>query len=196
MTTQWPGMQWLHPPPHVAEQPDGALEVQTAPGSDFWRHTQYGFVRDSGHALLRPAPREWTATVTVSGEYGQLYDQAGLMLHTDEERWMKLGVEYVGRQQWSAVVTRGFSDWSVLPADTHPAVTFRCVRRGDALILHARPSLADPWTLLRVAPYPPTLDAQVGVMACSPGEAGFRVRFSDFVLGEADRRPLHELTRP
>ena len=155
MTPQWHGMQWLNPPPHAAEHPDGALEVQTAPGTDFWRHTQYGFVRDSGHALLRPAPRGWTATVTVSGEYGQLYDQAGLMLRTDEEHWMKMGVEFVGRPQWSAVVTQGFSDWSVVPANPHPAVTFRCIRRGDALILHARPSLTEPWTLLRVAPTRP-----------------------------------------
>lgn len=211
MTLQWHGMQWLdmqwlNPPPHAAGQPDGTLEVHTAPGTDFWRHTQYGFVRDSGHALLRPAPQEWTATVTVRGEYGQLYDQAGLMLRADEQHWMKLGVEYVGRQQWSAVVTQGFSDWSVLPQDDHAGVSFRCIRRGDALILHARaqrpssePDSADPpapWTLLRVAYFPPALDAQVGLMACSPGEAGFRVSFAGFTLAEPDRRPLHELTRP
>ena len=33
-------------------------------------------------------------------------------------------------------------------------------------------------------------------MACSPGEASFRVTFSDFTLIGPDRRPLHELTQP
>lgn len=196
MTAQWNGMTWLNPPPHAEGHPETGLVVQTAPGSDFWRHTQYDFVRDSGHALLRPAPREWTATVTVTGEYRHLYDQAGLMLRADGERWMKMGVEFVGRQQWSAVVTHGVSDWSVQPASDHAAVTFRCVRRDDALILHARPGTGEPWTLLRVAPFPPALDAQVGVMACSPGDAGFRVTFSDFVLEDVDPRPLHDLARP
>lgn len=77
--TDWSHMTWHVPPPQFSVAADGALEVQTAQGSDYWRETQYGFVRDRGHALLTDVPREFTATVTVQGEYEHLYDQAGLM---------------------------------------------------------------------------------------------------------------------
>ena len=191
----WQSMNWHVAPPHASVGADGVLTVETAKGSDYWRETQYGFVRDHGHALLRPAPREFTVTVTVQGQYEHLYDQAGLMVRSSETHWLKQGVEFVGRQQWSAVVTRQKSDWSVLPAGNHEVTQFRCIRRGDALILHARPGTTGNWTLMRVADYPPELDAQVGVFACSPERAGFQVKFLDFQLSPPDWRSLHELTQ-
>lgn len=193
MPADWNRMTWHVPPPRSSVE-GGVLTVETALGSDYWRETQYGFSRDAGHALLMPAPPEFTATVSVQGEYAHLYDQAGLMLRSDERHWLKQGVEFVGRQQWSAVVTRGKSDWSVLPAENHALMHFRCIRRGNALILHVRPDDEDRWTLMRVADYPPELGAQVGVFACSPERAGFRAHFHDFQLLPADLRPLHELT--
>ena len=192
----WTDLTWHAPPPSAQQREDGALEVRTGNRTDFWRETQYGFVRDDGHALLGAAPPEFTATVRVRGHYEHLYDQAGLMVRASETHWVKTGVEYVGRQQWSTVVTLGHSDWSVAPAPDHPEVTWRVIRRGDALIVHARPGEGGPWTLLRVAPFPPGLPARVGVMACSPQREGFRVTFRDFTVVEADLRPLHELALP
>src|SRR5436305_1850853 len=48
----WSGT-WLNPPPAAREE-GGDLLVTAAAGSDLWRTTGYGFVRDSGHGLLRP----------------------------------------------------------------------------------------------------------------------------------------------
>ncbi|SMB88779.1 hypothetical protein SAMN00790413_00176 [Deinococcus hopiensis KR-140] len=189
-------MTWHAPPPFAREHPDGALEVRTGNRTDFWRETQYGFTRDDGHALLRGAPLEFTASVRVRGEYRHLYDQAGLMLRASGAHWVKTGVEYVGRQQWSTVATLERSDWSVAPAADYPEMTFRMVRRGDALIVHARPEDGMPWALLRVAYFPPDLPAQVGVMACSPQREGFRVTFREFTLSGVDCRSLHELVQP
>ncbi len=201
MSESWPSHSWQASEWHAEPQSwsvnaDGTLEVVTVKGGDFWRETQYGFIRDDGHAFLRETPNEFTATVRVRGEYGELYDQAGLMLRADAQHWCKVGVEYVGRQQWSAVVTHEKSDWSVQPADDHSEVIFRMIRRDDALILHARADANAPWTLLRVAPFPPGLSARVGVMACSPQREGFHVSFEDFQLNDVDRRPLHELSNP
>ncbi|OLV19820.1 DUF1349 domain-containing protein [Deinococcus marmoris] len=196
MSQSWSAFGWHAEPQSWAAHEDGTLEVVTAKGGDFWRETQYGFVRDDGHAFLRDAPDEFTATVRVRGEYAELYDQAGLMLRADAQHWCKVGVEYVGRQQWSAVVTHEKSDWSVQPADEHSEVIFRMIRRDDALILHARADVNAPWTLLRVAPFPPGLRARVGVVACSPQREGFRVMFEEFQLAGVDRRPLHALSAP
>ncbi|CAM3930285.1 DUF1349 domain-containing protein [Deinococcus frigens] len=196
MSESWKAFGWHAEPQQWAVNTDSTLEVVTAKGGDFWRETQYGFIHDDGHAFLREAPDEFTASVRVRGEYGELYDQAGLMLRASEQHWCKVGVEYVGKQQWSAVVTHEKSDWSVQPADDHSEVTFRMIRRDDALILHARADENGRWTLLRVAPFPPGLRACVGVMACSPQREGFRVTFKDFQLSGADRRPLNELSEP
>ncbi|WP_246580558.1 DUF1349 domain-containing protein [Deinococcus aestuarii] len=192
----WREMTWHAPPPHAAIGEDGALEVRTGNRTDFWRATHYGFTRDDGHALLADAPPEFTASVRVRGEYEELYDQAGLMVRANEAHWLKAGVEFVGRQQWSAVVTRDASDWSVTPTGDHPETTFRVTRRADALIVHARPEGQERWTLLRVALFPPELPARVGVMACSPQRADFHVTFRDFRLTAPDPRPLHEMAGP
>lgn len=196
MSESWAAFTWHAPPHGWAAREGGTLEVVTDHGGDFWRETQYGFIHDDGHAFLSEAPDEFTATVRVRGEYRELYDQAGLMLRADEQWWCKAGVEYVGRQQWSVVVTREKSDWSVQPAADHSEVSLRMIRRGDALILHARAAENDSWTLLRVAYFPPQRAARVGVMACSPQRAGFQVAFSNFQIGAADHRPLHELGEP
>ncbi|MDV6373776.1 DUF1349 domain-containing protein [Deinococcus arenicola] len=194
--SEWLTFSWHAEPQSWKAHTDGTLEIVTAKGGDFWRETQYGFIHDDGHAFLRDAPAEFTASVRVRGGYRELYDQAGLMLRANAQHWCKVGVEYVGRQQWSAVVTHEKSDWSVQPADDHAEITFRMIRRDDALILHARANANSRWTLLRVAPFPPELSARVGVVACSPLREGFRVTFEDFQLTDVDRRPLHELSDP
>lgn len=51
----WHSGHWLNPP--AAVQTEGSdLVVTAVGGSDFWRTTSYGFVRDSGHALLADFP--------------------------------------------------------------------------------------------------------------------------------------------
>ncbi|MFB9991750.1 DUF1349 domain-containing protein [Deinococcus oregonensis] len=207
LQTPWSGMSWQHAPPQAQVTATGALEIHTGDQTDFWQATHYGFTHSNGHALLQTAPSEFTACVRVCGDYLQLYDQAGLMVWADETHWLKAGVEYVGqggnqRQQWSAVLTRDFSDWSVMPAGAHAAVWFRVIRRADTLIVHARPDSRESapaptaWTLLRLAYFPPTLPVRVGVMACSPQRAGFQATFDQFTLTPPDARSLHELTQP
>ncbi len=182
----WPSLQWLNEPSWRVQ--GGVLSVRTARETDFWQVTHYGFARDSGHFLHSPPLGEFTASVRVEGQYKALYDQAGLMLRSDATCWVKSGVEFVGEQQLSAVVTRGFSDWSVRPAGHPPHVDLRLTRRGDALQVHARLPGAG-WSLLRLAYYPPDAPGAVGVYACSPQREGFEVRFSNLVIGPPEDAP-------
>jgi regulation of enolase protein 1 (concanavalin A-like superfamily) len=48
----------------------------------------------------------------VRGEFGDRYDQVGLMIVASEERWLKAGIEVDGELWLSAVHTRDESDWS------------------------------------------------------------------------------------
>lgn len=171
---------WLNEPATWTESGTG-LSFTTDPGSDFWRKTHYGFVRDSGHFLGTEIAGDFAAEVEVAGEYRTLYDQAGLMVRVGETTWMKCGIEFVdGRQNASVVVTRDFSDWSMAPLPDRPAsVKFRVVRRGETLeVFWAYPG-AD-WIAMRVAHLPMADAVLVGPMAASPEDRGFDVAFNRF----------------
>ncbi|GHH73041.1 hypothetical protein GCM10018793_11040 [Streptomyces sulfonofaciens] len=180
------GWSWLNPP--AAWTPDeDALEITTAPDSDFWNTTHYGFVRDSGHALLRPVPAGFRLRTTFSGDYHAQYDQAGLLLRVDEKNWIKTGIEYVdGQRQVSAVVTRDVSDWNVVPLDrstpTRAPVTIELQRSGDTVTVRYGTGGTAPDTLLRLAYFPPDAEAQAGPMCASPDGPGFTAWFTDLRL--------------
>ncbi|MGO4839299.1 DUF1349 domain-containing protein, partial [Rhizobiaceae sp. 2RAB30] len=160
---------WLNPPPSW-QGDETALELTTGEATDFWRHTFYGFLRDNGHAFLRPVAGDFTASATVMGDYEHLYDQAGLMLRIDHRTWIKTGIEFTdGLMHFSVVVTREVSDWSVIPlpqATPRDPVHVRLTRHDDAVRIQYSVA-GSPWQMARLAPFP-AADAQVGVMACSP----------------------------
>lgn len=184
--------QWLNEPA-AWEGDEKSLALSTDEATDFWRHTFYGFVRDNGHAFLTPVSGDFTASAVVTGDYEQLYDQAGLMLRVDERNWVKTGIEFTdGLMHFSVVVTREVSDWSVIPLpDARPqdAVSIRLTRHGDALRVQYSVG-GSPWQMARLAPFPAE-DGEVGVMACSPERGGFRARFRDITVGPAIDRKLH-----
>jgi regulation of enolase protein 1 (concanavalin A-like superfamily)/ribosomal protein S18 acetylase RimI-like enzyme len=130
-------LRWYNAPPAWKDQA-GAIEVTTGAGTDFWRQTHYGFIRDTGHFYHRTVEGDFALDVKVTGAYRDLYDQAGVMLRLDERRWMKCGIEYVnGVQNVSAVVTNDFSDWSVAPAAHNPpAIWLRVSRRRETVEVH------------------------------------------------------------
>ena len=187
MTSLWDSGTWLNEPEHWSVSSD-TLQITTGFETDFWRTTSYGFVRDSGHALLQDFPDNTSFEVTFIADYSEQFDHAGILVRSDSENWVKCGVEYADEQFGvGAVVTRGVSDWSTAP---HPhwsqqPVRCRASRAGDALTIRAR-SGDDPWELVRVAPLDPDLSWQVGVFAASPTRQGLTATFTDPVWGHAD----------
>ncbi|MCO6052355.1 DUF1349 domain-containing protein [Mesorhizobium sp. RP14(2022)] len=184
--------EWLNAPLQWSGGPQ-ALSLITGERTDFWQSTFYGFERDDGHAFLCPVTGDFTVSAVVLGAYSALYDQAGLMLRIDKRTWIKAGIEFTdGLMHFSVVVTRGVSDWSVVPlpeASPSEPVTMRLTRHGDAV--RVQYSIAGKtWQMARLAPFPDGA-AQVGVMACSPERAGFEAQFYDLTVGPPIARQLH-----
>lgn len=175
-------MQWFNPPAAWKDE-NGRLTVTTAPHSDFWRITHYGFTRDSGHFYHQDAPGDFTVEVRVDGKYKDLYDQAGLMLRVDECNWIKTGIEFFDEHQHvSAVVTRDFSDWSVVQLADRPAsLWLRVTRKAEAVQIFYSLD-GKTYTLLRMAYLKPSAVTQVGPMCASPDGGGFEVIFRDFTV--------------
>ncbi|WP_293909163.1 DUF1349 domain-containing protein [Deinococcus sp.] len=184
-------LHWLNEPPQWSATAD-MLSVSTGERTDFWRQTFYGFIRDDGHFLFREVSGDFTASVTLDGEYEALYDQLGLMLRVSETTWLKTGIEYTdGLPHLSTVVTRDFSDWSVLALpDLRGKVSIRLTRHGTALRVQFQ-GAAGRWQLSRLAYLPLPEVCQVGLMCCSPERSGFRARFTDFSVTEPVARELH-----
>ena len=88
----WETATWLNRPPKV--RTDGSdLLVTTGPATDFWRTTGYGYVRDTGHALLTEFPVDSAVEVGYVAQFDELYDQAGLLVRVDPSAWVKAGTE-------------------------------------------------------------------------------------------------------
>jgi len=184
-------MQWLNEPP-AWQMNDDRIRVVTGSQTDFWRVTHYGFIRDSGHFYYEERPGDFTIQVKIDAKYEALYDQAGVMIRLDPANWIKTGVEYTdGLPHFSAVVTREFSDWSVLPASSTEPVWFRLTKLGAAIRIQYSTD-GHSFRMLRLAYFPDSTHTQVGVMCCSPEREGFEAQFSDLRIGEPIRTNLHE----
>ena len=180
-------MHWYNEPKTWAATGD-TITVTADRATDFWRKTHYGFIKDDGHFYYQERTGDFRCDVKVIGKYATLYDQAGLMVRVDETTWLKCGIEFVdGVQHVSAVVTRDFSDWSVVPLPSNPeALWLRLTRTGSAIeISYALDG--SRYTLLRLAYLAEAERLQVGVMCAAPQGEGFPVTFEGF---GAQRSPI------
>jgi len=175
-------MQWLNEPPQWSES-GNQIVVQTAPKTDFWRVTHYGFIRDSGHFYFDAIATDFMVEVTIRGRYKDLYDQAGIMIRANEKQWLKTGIEYVdGVQNLSAVVTHNYSDWSMTPLPNAPeALRLRVERRHEAIQIFYQNQATD-FVLFRMTYMPTGVPLEVGLMCASPDGDGYQVTFEDFKL--------------
>jgi regulation of enolase protein 1 (concanavalin A-like superfamily) len=183
---QWSEGTWVNPPVKVL-QVGQQLKVTTVHESDFWRNTSYGFVHDSGHALLKDFPEHSSMEVTFVLDYSGQFDQAGIIVHSDSQHWIKAGVESAdGWPQVGAVVTSINSDWSLapVPAWIGKEVTVRASRTTDALTIRARCGNEDQ--LIRLAPIDSSLSWRGGPHCASPISQSLDVTFTQWAHGDAD----------
>lgn len=194
MTIDFRNGTWLNAPAS-AQALDTSLTMTTDQKTDFWRETYYGFTRDSGHFLGFPSADGFTAKIRIQGEFRTLYDQAGLMVRIDEKRWVKTGVEFTdGELFLSTVITDGKSDWSVSqPFKELEDFYIRITLAKGAMRVQASRD-GSFWPLLRLAPFPIADTYQVGPTACTPERSGLNIRFSEFEIGPAITKDLHDLT--
>lgn len=173
-------MQWYNEPPSWYRE-GNLVQVKTAPQTDFWQKTHYGFIRDNGHFYYQQITGDFQAQVKITGQYFALYDQAGLMLRQDKKNWLKCGIELVeGVQQASVVVTRDYSDWSVVPLTNNPTSIWFCLKCQARTVEVSYSFDGEFYTILRLAYLAYAETSLLGIMCASPQGAGFNVTFEDF----------------
>lgn len=173
-------MQWFNEP-EKWEVKNNTLNMQVTPKSDYWRISHYGFTVDDAPFYYANYGGEFEVKVKITGNYKTRFDQMGLMLRIDAERWIKAGVEFVDNKfNVSTVVTDKKSDWSVLQLEKTPSfIWIKAVRRLDAVEFFY--SLDDKdYIMIRNAPFQDNIPVMVGLMAASPDGDGFNAKFENF----------------
>lgn len=185
---------WLNEPERWTAQGD-SLEIVTDKATDFWRKTHYGFCRDSGHFLGFRTAQAFTAELRVQCDFQALYDQAGIMVRVDAERWVKAGIEFSdGRAMLSSVLTNGRSDWATAPYEHDAGDFWMRVTVADGVLRLQASADGKVWPLVRLAPFTIAQSYWVGPMACTPERAGLPVTFTRFSLKPPLGKDLHDLS--
>ena len=179
-------MEWLNEPSSWQRTGD-VISVSADPGTDFWRETGYGYIRDSGHVYGELLGGDLDVSVRVRGTFAAQYDQAGIMLRVDARLWLKTGMEFFeGHARLSTVLTLGKSSWMVtdLPEGTDE-IRLRASRRGDAVEI--RYMVGDgPAELAALLFLPAGREVLAGIMCAAPEGPGFRVTFSDLRIDDRE----------
>lgn len=74
----WSAGEWTHEPAATRVSPDGVLFAEAVEGSDAWRHTSYGFVHATEHALVAAFAPGTAMEVECGTPFTQQFDQAGI----------------------------------------------------------------------------------------------------------------------
>ena len=190
--SQAPVGHWEHEP-KIWHEGAGSLTETVPAGTDYWRVTHYGFVRDNGPFRYQERSGNFEAKVRISGRYRELYHQAGLMIRIDEKNWIKAGIEFVnGKQNVSAVVTRDFSDWSVLPRTDNPPFIWLRLQRYNDTVQVSYSLDSQKWSMIRLAYFPPGVSVKVGMVAAAPGKEDFEVKFDQFSIVPLNAPPQED----
>jgi len=189
-------MQWFNEPAKW-EIRDKALTLFVTPQTDYWRISHYGFTVDDAPFYYTTYGGEFEVKVKLTGNYKARFDQMGLMIRTDQENYIKTGVEFVdGKFNVSTVVTHKMSDWSVTTLEkVPPFIWIKAVRRLDAVEIFY--SFDDVnYVLTRNCPIQDNHPVMVGLMAASPDGQGFEAKFEHFTVKHLpDQRRLQWLEK-
>lgn len=186
--------QWVNEPAAFAITGD-ILQVTTDARTDFWRETQYGYTHDSGHFFGFETGAAFTAQLRVRARFEQLYDQAGIMVRIDAQRWLKAGLEFSdGATMLSSVLTDGRSDWATGAYTGDPADFWLRVSVASGVLRLQVSGDGEAWPLVRLCPFPASSRYLVGPMCCTPERAGLQVTFSDWAVTPHLDKALHDLS--
>jgi uncharacterized protein len=185
---------WLNEPAQWSLDKE-TLRVTTDLKTDFWRETHYGFVRHTGHLFGYRTSGDFTASVRVRGAFRELYDQAGIMVLLDEQRWVKAGIEYSdARSSVSSVLTTAKSDWALSAFSGDPGDFWVRATLADGVLKLQVSADGKVWPSIRLCPFPIAPAYIVGPMCCTPERAGLEVEFSNFKIEPPMNKGLHDLS--
>lgn len=180
---------WIHMPAE-AEVADDRVQIRTAPHTDLWQRTYYGFRNDNAPLLLtRVAEPFFSFTVRASYKAERRYDQCGVAVYQDGDNWLKASVEYENAELsrlGSVVTNAGYSDWATtdIPSEEICVRYYRLSRRESDFLIESSPD-GQAYQQMRIARLHAGSGAvNVGLYACSPEQSSFTASFTQMAFTE------------
>ena len=169
---------------------ENRIEIITEPHTDLWQRTYYHFRNDNA-PLLQISTREKFFSFTVKTDFSESchhFDQCGVVIYINSEKWIKASVEYENAdfQHLGSVVTNhGYSDWATteIPSGIK-TMWYRLSRREDDFCIENSPD-GKTFHQMRICHLFKAQDEiNFGIYACSPEDSSFKAVFTGFVFGE------------
>lgn len=164
------------------------ISITTAPHTDLWQRTYYGFQNDNAPVLQMSTEAQYFSfSVKTAFTTHQRFDQCGVVIYLDSNNWLKSSTEYENAdfQRLGSVVTNdGFSDWATIDVSTeYQAIWYRLSRRASDFRLEYSFD-GQEYHQMRIAHLNHGAEViRFGVYACSPEDSSFTAYFSDMHLG-------------
>ncbi len=181
-------LKWIRKPDKFSIQ-DDFISINTAPYTDLWQRTYYGFRNDNAPVLqLETTDKYFSFTVKTQFNSQKRFDQCGIALYLDSENWLKASIEYGNKhcQKLGSVVTNcGYSDWASYDIDASiKEMWYRLSRReSDYLIENSYDGIH--FNQMRICHLTKGNDKiSFGIYACSPENSSFTAIFSHFKLSK------------
>lgn len=168
---------------------DFVITIQTAPNTDLWQRTYYGFSNDNAPVLqMKTSCKYFSFTVKTEFNSSALFDQCGIALYLDSDNWMKASIEYENEdyQRLGSVVTNnGYSDWATqdIPSSIKE-MWYRLSRRGSDFYIETSVDGMDFRQMRTFHMFKGDDEISFGIYAASPVDHSFTAKFSEMEVGE------------
>jgi regulation of enolase protein 1 (concanavalin A-like superfamily) len=174
---------WVREDPKAWRLEQGVLVLRTLPG---YLHAKSN---DARNVLLRPLPRSdkpLAVEVFVEGEPKVQYEHAGVIWYVDDDNYVSLFQEVLGKNVELQMVTEknASPSFNVVKHDAK-GVWIRLLIAEEKITAQYRPTEKEAWKTVGRSDFPAKGPARVGVMAGgAPKEAERYVRFRGFRIVE------------
>lgn len=173
------------------------IRITSAPFTDLWQRTYYGFQNDNAPVLQFPAKAKYFSFV-VKTQFNskRRFDQCGVAIYLDSENWLKASAEFENdkiQRLGSVVTNHGYSDWATTDIDASiKTIWYRVSRReSDYRIEYSFDG--KEFKQMRICHLTEGGgDIYMGIYACSPENSSFEAIFTETDLTDCVWKEHHE----
>lgn len=179
---------WVRKPANFTIS-DKEIRITSAPFTDLWQRTYYGFRNDNAPVLQFPVKEKYFSFV-VKTQFNSKhrFDQCGVAIYLDSDNWLKASAEFENdniQRLGSVVTNHGYSDWATTDIDASiKTIWYRVSRReSDYRIEYSFDG--KEFKQMRICHLSEGGgDIYIGIYACSPENSSFDALFTEMDIGD------------
>ena len=160
---------WMNPP-KTFKIKDGILTLEAPKGSDFFNNPEDGQITGTAPFLFTEIEGDFVAKARVQPDFSSQWNAIALMIHIDENHWIKFAFENSDATGPSivTVVTKTLSDdANGVVLEDSKAIWLKLIRKGDNYSMLWSKDDSD-YKMARLTTLPKTTSVKIGIEAQCP----------------------------